>query len=206
MAQKAGDALRRAALEACRAAALTCHAAAGLCRDASLGQQSVRAARCAEGLMRSAAAVVSAAPAPDAMADGGASKLVKVKEFEKCKGKKEKGKNMDMGNGKGMVDDEVMCVPCGPAQPRRRRRRDRATLVVAPPAVPAVLADAELDDAWADVVGAAGRVVVVPPRPGVAADGHLLSLLLFALTLLERLRLDELRGHPVRHSIGGRCR
>ena len=65
-----GVALRRAALEACRAAAITCHAAVGLCREANLGLQSVRAARCAEGLMRSAAAVASAVPAPDAMVDG----------------------------------------------------------------------------------------------------------------------------------------
>ena len=76
-----GDSLRRAALEACRAAAITCHAAAGLCRDANLGLQLVRAARCAEGLMRSAAAVASAAPAPVAMVNEGASKLEKEKKI-----------------------------------------------------------------------------------------------------------------------------
>jgi hypothetical protein len=121
--------------------------------------------------MRSAAAVASAVPAPDASADGGASKLAKAM-FEKGKGKKEKGKNQDKSKDEGVVVDEVMGVPCGPAQPRRRRRRDRAAPVVAPSAAPAVLADAELDDAWADE-GAAVRVAVVPPRPGVAADGHL---------------------------------
>ena len=167
-----GDSLRRAALEACRAAAITCHAAAGLCRDANLGLQSVRAARCAEGLMRSAAAVASAAHAPDGKVDEGASKLEKEKKFEKAKG--EKGNTKDLSKDKGTDDDDGMCVPPGPAQPRRRRRRDRALRAVAPPFVPAALADAELDDAWADEVAVSSSLAVsswvVPPFIGPAAD------------------------------------
>ena len=57
--------LKRAALEACRAASLACHAASGLCRDAQLAVP-VRICRSAQGLMRSATALATAPPRAEA--------------------------------------------------------------------------------------------------------------------------------------------
>ena len=117
------------AVEASRGAVIAVHAAGGLARG---HVQALRLLRAAEGLCRSAVAVLQA---------------------EDCKSKKTNGmgkdKNKkDAGKDKGKDFDEGMGVaPKEPgAQPRRRRRRGRAPAAAA--AAPVVVP--EFDDSWTD--------------------------------------------------------
>ena len=93
--------------------------AAGLCRDSELGLPAVRAARCAEGLMRSIAAIASAptaAPAPSQASTGPSPE----KNTSKGSSPKDKYKEKDTESMEVMGVDSAM-----PLLPRRRRRRQR---------------------------------------------------------------------------------
>ena len=143
-------ALRRVALEACRAAGIACHAAAGLCRDSDLGLQTVRAARCAEGLMRSVTAIASAPAAAPTKATPGPSTEKKFMSKNGMTKDKDKGKDRDS------MDVDV----ARPAQPRRRRRK-QALRADAPTSVP----PSELNDEWADEVASKSAQGIVPAVP-----------------------------------------
>ena len=162
-------ALRKAAIEACRAAVLTCHAAAGLCRDARLCS-SERAARCAEGLLRSAVAVAFAPASPTPPAPRRASTPGPAAEEKTGNGKgKAKDKSKDKSKANENKDDSK---DESPAQPRRpKRQRGRALRADAAPFEPVMELD---DDSWADgavVFGPAAAPPDWPPRvelPGSA--------------------------------------
>ena len=121
-------------VEASRGAVIAVHAAGGLARS---HVQALRLLRAAEGLCRSAVAVLQA--------DNNIGK--KTKGMGKGKDKKDTGK----GKGKGKDSDEGMGVATKvPGAQPRRRRRGRASAAAAPVAVPEFD-----DDSWADGVGAA---------------------------------------------------
>ena len=100
--------LRRVALEALRAALVATHAAGALCREARL-RSSERAARCAEGLLRSAVALAVAPPAPPgaAAAPRASSNPEKGKTDKKDK-KKKKRRGKHKEKGKVDKDDDAL--------------------------------------------------------------------------------------------------
>ena len=157
-----GDAaaLRKAAIEACRAAVLTCHAAAGLCRDARLCS-SERAARCAEGLLRSAVAVAFAPASSTPPGPRRASTPRPAAEEKTGNGKgKAKDKSKDKSKANENKDDSK---DESPAQPRRpKRRRGRALRADAAPFEPVMELD---DDSWADGTVAFGPAAAPPDWP-----------------------------------------
>ena len=122
-------------VEASRGAVIAVHAAGGLARG---HVQALRFLRAAEGLCRSAVAVLQAV------------------DSKKTKGKGKDNDKKDTGKGKGKDSDEGMGVaPTVPGAQPRRRRRGRARAAAAPAVVP------EFDDSWADGV----RVAAPPAQP-----------------------------------------
>ena len=167
-ATPSGDAaaLRKAAIEACRAAVLTCHAAAGLCRDARLCS-SERAARCAEGLLRSAVAVAFAPasatpPGPRRASTPGPAAEEKTGNGKGTAKHKDKSKDKSKANEhKDASKDE------SPAQPRRpKRQRGRALRADVAPFEPVAELD---DDSWADGAVAFGPAAAPAGWPPLAA-------------------------------------
>ena len=153
------------AVEASRGAVIAVHAAGGLARA---NVQALRLLRAAEGLCRTAVAVLQTNEGKKK--DTGKSKRKDQKDTDK-----DKGKDSDAGMG--------ISPPEPGAQPRRRRRGRARGVAAAHPAVDLV------DDSWADgvaaappafrpglplgeapaVVGAAALGEVVPPHDVVAA-------------------------------------
>lgn len=153
-------------VEASRGAVIAVHAAGGLARG---HVQALRLLRAAEGLCRSAVAVLQASGSK--------------KDTGKGKDKDQK----DLGKGKGKDSDVGMgIVPPQPVAQPRRRRRGRARAAVAPAAVPefvgsgaggVVVAPQPLLlaiplRAAPAAVGAVAGVEVVPPLDEVAARGR----------------------------------
>jgi len=161
-------------VEATRGAVIVVHAAGGLARGHA---QALRLLRAAEGLCRSAVAVLQAdgSDPKKAWEAKGTGKGAKVAREAKDNDKKDTGKSM----GK---DSEVNMVakPGEPgAQPRRRRRRRRRrgrapTGVVA--SVPG------FDDSWADGIHipAPAQAIALPLGADAGVEkSHFLMMLMF---------------------------
>jgi hypothetical protein len=131
---------RKVVVEATRGALIAVYAAAGLARKQATA---LRLLRAAEGLCRTAVAVLQT--------DGG-TETDKGTGAGKDKQDTGKGKNKDSNEGKDTQQKTG-------TQPRRRRRR--ASAAAAPD-----LEDVELDDAWADGVN------VAPAASGIALPGR----------------------------------
>ena len=149
------DAPLKLAEEASRGASLAVHAAAGLSR----GQpQALRLLRAADGLCRSAVAVLQATEATKGKNNG------QRDYFRDYKGNSTKGASWGPKNVAGGSHHISQLVGGGgqtaTKSQRRRQRRRAARGASAPPVV-----EAELDDAWADGVSAPGRPAPPPPRP-----------------------------------------
>ena len=130
-------------LEATRGAVIAVHAATGLARG---NVQALRLLRAAEGLCRTAVAVLQAG-----------SGAQKTGQSERGSSKdKDKDKGKDKGKGKDMDVDPAKHLP--PRSRRRRPRRKQALRAAAPEFVP----PADLDDEWADQIGP--RYPVGPAR------------------------------------------
>ena len=137
-------------LELTRGATLAVHAAAGSAR----GHCAARLLRAAEGLCRSAAALLQLPPG-DGTHKKGKGKDNGNDDKDKKKDKKRKEK-------KDAAEDKDEVVQAPGAQRRRRRRRR------APAAAPADGPDADFDDYWADGVVAFGPAAAPPGWPLLA--------------------------------------
>ena len=153
-------ALRRVALEACRGAAIACHAAASLCRDAHLGQPAMRAARCAEGLLRSVVALAAAPPVLKPDTETFSEK--KSKNVHKDKGTKDKDKAKD----KGTDADADVGMGTAQAAPRSRAARRRSARRDSSRTVEQLDVPEDFLDSWADTVSVMPTApIVAPPKP-----------------------------------------
>ncbi len=146
----------RLAVEASRGALIAVHAAAGLSR----GQASaLRLLRAAEGLCRSAVAVLqSSAAAPKRKNKDGQRDDLRDHKDENTKGARWGPKNV--AGGSHHISQQVGGGGQTATKSQRRRQRRRAARCASASPV------AELDDAWADGVSIApGRRAPSPPRP-----------------------------------------
>ena len=163
-------------VEASRGAVIAVHAAGGLARG---HVQALRLLRAAEGLCRSAVAVLQAS------------------DSKKTKGIGKDKDQRDLGKGKGKDSDVGMgIVPPQPVAQPRRRRRGRARAAAAPAAAP------EFGDILAGEVAVAPRpqVLALPLRAAPAVVGAAAGVELF------RLLMVLLLVRAGRSSLGGRAR